>query len=207
MADSIEVTQWLTVSRETMVRLETLGELVQHWSARINLVSKASLQDLWHRHILDSAQIFSLGPIRCDHWVDIGSGGGFPGIVIAILAEELSPSTKVTLVESDKRKAVFLREAARQLGLSARVIGERIEKLPSLSANALSARALAPLAKLCDYANLHLGEEGIGLFPKGENYESEVEEAHRDWTFSHKTHPSRTDPSAVIIELKDLKHV
>lgn len=207
MAENVDEPHWLNVSRETLRRLEQLAGLVVQWSAKINLVSKASGQDLWKRHILDSAQVYSLKPDCSAHWLDIGSGGGFPGLVVAVLADENCPDLKVTLVESDQRKAVFLREAARQLGLSANIIRARIEDLQPLDADILSARALAPLPILCSYADIHLNKTGVALFQKGQNHVAEVLEARRNWTFTLTTHASRTDPAAVILEMKDLEHV
>lgn len=115
------------VSRETIERLGTFAALVRKWNPKINLVSKAGLETLWERHILDSVQVFEAAPPNPAHWADLGSGGGFPGIVAAIMAAEKSYRTKFTLVESDQRKAVFLRNAAREIGLRVDVTTERIE--------------------------------------------------------------------------------
>ncbi|MFC6758343.1 16S rRNA (guanine(527)-N(7))-methyltransferase RsmG [Sulfitobacter porphyrae] len=114
----------LNVSRETTVLLTQFSELVERWTVRINLISKASVDGIWERHVADSAQLFELAP-EFEHWVDLGSGGGFPGIVIAIIAKEARPEARITLVESDLRKATFLRTAIRELGLNAKVIAER----------------------------------------------------------------------------------
>ena len=136
----------LDVSRETISRLEVLASQLTRWNPRINLVSRNSLADLWHRHIRDSIQLLYHGPENAAHWLDIGSGGGFPGLVIAAMVEEPRAPGKVTLVESDQRKCAFLRSVIREAGLSATVIAARIEEVPPLSATVISARALAPLA-------------------------------------------------------------
>ena len=131
------------VSRETFEKLEALEALVRRWNPAINLVSSASLAELWNRHIVDSAQLFALCPRTSNTWADIGSGGGFPGLVVAILAQPALPDLRVTLVESDLRKATFLRQAVQALSLGADVISERIESVPPLATGVLSARALS----------------------------------------------------------------
>ena len=142
----------LAVSRETLDRLEALEALLKKWNPAINLVAKSTLGSAWDRHILDSAQLYTLAPPKVAHWADLGSGGGFPGLVIAALSHELDPDRRVTLVESDRRKATFLREAARQLGLSAEIRDERIESLDEfvhlLVREKLVARHLRSLARV-----------------------------------------------------------
>ena len=176
----------LDVSRETFEKLEAFGELVRKWNPRINLVSKSSLEDLWTRHILDSVQVFNLAE-GSGVWVDLGSGGGFPGIVVSILNQE-ERHFDVTLVESDQRKCAFLRTAIRELTLEASVKNERIEEVKSLNADVLSARALADLTKLLGFAELHLKPEGTALFPKGQSWQREGEEARLSW----KLQPERS---------------
>lgn len=197
----------LDVSRETSDRLQGLAELLKKWNPAINLVSKTTLPQAWTRHILDSAQLYTLAPPQVPHWADLGSGGGFPGLVIAILSRELDPARVVTLVESDQRKATFLREAARQLGLSVAVIADRIEAIAPLSASVLSARALAGLPDLCAFAARHLSPTGLALYPKGASFQEELDQARRDWAFDVTIHPSDTDPASVVLALKAVTHV
>ncbi|MCL4170695.1 UNVERIFIED_CONTAM: hypothetical protein GTU68_049362, partial [Idotea baltica] len=135
----------LNVSRETFAALQAYAALLEKWNPKINLVSKSSLQDLWNRHILDSAQLFSLVQHPHNTWADLGSGGGFPGLVIAIMALESGSPDQVILIESDTRKAAFLRTVIRELGLRASVINKRIEQVDPLDADVISARALADL--------------------------------------------------------------
>jgi len=123
------------------------------------------------------------------------------------MARKSDPEISVTLVESDKRKAVFLREAARQLDLRVHVLDSRIESIPPLEADILSARALAPLSKLCGFANRHLRDGGIALFPKGQSHYGEIVSARQEWDFSLTIHTSMTDSSSVILEMEALKHV
>ncbi|MBN9886087.1 16S rRNA (guanine(527)-N(7))-methyltransferase RsmG [Salipiger abyssi] len=197
----------LDVSRETLDRLTHLSALLEKWSSKINLVSRATLEDLWTRHIVDSAQIFQSPRHHTGLWADLGSGGGFPGLVIAILAEELAPELDVTLVESDQRKAVFLRTALRETGVSGRVLVGRIEEIPPLKANILSARALADLPTLLSFTDRHLSPSGQALFLKGANWKKEVAAAGESWKFSCERRTSITDPNAVVLTIGALTHV
>ncbi|MEP2715748.1 16S rRNA (guanine(527)-N(7))-methyltransferase RsmG [Pseudophaeobacter sp.] len=197
----------LNVSRETMERLEGFEQVLLKWNPRINLVSKSSLDHLWQRHIADSVQVFSCVDQIDRSWVDIGSGGGFPGIVIAILAAERSPETKVTLIESDQRKSAFLRTAARECGVGITVLSERIEKAPPQQANILSARALADLDKLLEFTELHLAEGGTALFPKGASWKKEVDKAAERWRFDVEQITSLTETEAVILKINGVARV
>lgn len=195
------------VSRETFARLGLFAALVQKWNPAINLVAKSTLPDLWRRHILDSAQILHHAPDTLVHWADLGSGGGFPGIIIATLLAQDSPQTRVTLVESDQRKAAFLAESSRQLGLNPVVLTARAESTPPLRADVISARALAPLPRLLPLISRHATPRAVALLPKGAGYQQELAEAAADWRFTSTAHPSITDPKAVILELRNLAHV
>lgn len=197
----------LAVSRETAERLDQFGTLVQKWSRRINLVSPADLPHLWTRHILDSAQLAQFAPDTAARWVDLGSGGGFPGLVLAILFQERRPDIGITLVESDGRKAAFLHHAANELGLTARVVTQRLESLEPLGADVLSARALAPLPVLLSHAERHLSPDGIAIFPKGRSWADELAEARNNWQFEVAIHESLTDDQARILIIEGLSRV
>lgn len=190
------------VSRETLERLEHFEALLRKWNPAINLVSATTLGSVWTRHFADSAQLLDLAPAAAQQWSDLGSGGGFPGLVIAILAAEERPGLFVTLVESDQRKAAFLMSAAGALGLSVRVEAGRIEKIPPLSAEVVSARALAPLDTLLSFAARHLAPGGTCLFPKGASVEEELRRALEHWRFSYQKMPSKTaeDGAVLVIE-------
>ncbi|MDH3263955.1 MAG: 16S rRNA (guanine(527)-N(7))-methyltransferase RsmG [Paracoccaceae bacterium] len=194
----------LDVSRETTARLDAYAALLAKWNHAINLVARSTLPELWIRHILDSAQLLEFVPKGARHLVDLGSGGGFPGLVIAILAAETRPEMRVTLVEADLRKATFLNNVVRETGLTARVCGERIESLAPMKADVLSARALAPLVELLSHAERHLAKGGLAIFPKGASHEAEIAEALERWRFSVQKHPSRTDPEAVLLCIGDI---
>ncbi len=195
------------VSRETMDRLERYAALLRKWNKSINLVSKASIDDLWSRHILDSAQVFRLAQHPVAHWVDLGSGGGFPGLVAAILGKDMNSPVKTTLVESDARKSAFLRTVIRETGAEAEVINDRIEKLSGLDATVLSARALTDLSGLLDFASLHLRQGGVALFPKGENWQKELSQAQSKWRFDHELVKSETETGPVILRITGVSRV
>lgn len=194
------------VSRETMARLEVFEQVIRKWNPRINLVSKSSLDNLWLRHIADSVQVFRCaGP--ADHWVDIGSGGGFPGLIVGILAVDEAPDMKLTLIESDQRKSAFLRNAARECGARVTVISERIERVEPQNADILSARALADLSLLLEFAERHMAPSGLSLFPKGASWKKEVDNARQRWRFDAEPVTSLTEAEAVILKIKGVARV
>ena len=194
-----------SVSRETVERLELYLALLRSWNSTINLVGKGTLDDAWGRHFADSAQLSRIANSR-GRWVDLGSGAGFPGMVIAVLGKE-SGHCEVTLVESDQRKSAFLRSVARELDLSVTVIADRIEKIGALNADVLSARALAPLTKLLEFAETHLSPDGMALFPKGDKADVEIAEALEQWRFDCKKQPSMTDPRSSILVIGGISRV
>jgi 16S rRNA (guanine527-N7)-methyltransferase len=184
-----------------MVRLEAHLGLLERWNPRINLVARSTLEDPWRRHFADSAQLWRLRPPGARRWLDLGSGAGFPGLVVAALAAEVEPGLSVTLVESDKRKAAFLRAVVQASGLAATVMDCRIEALPGQAADVVSARALAPLSALLPMLEKHRRAGGIGLFPKGGTVHKEVTDAAVQWRFETKIHPSLTEQKAAIVEI------
>jgi 16S rRNA (guanine527-N7)-methyltransferase len=207
MTPSYRCLPGLDVSRETLERLELYESLLRKWNPAINLVSRTTLSDAWSRHFVDSAQLLALAPVDAASWVDLGSGGGFPGLVIAILANELRPDLSVTLVESDQRKAAFLAEVARQIGVAVAVKAERAETLTPCNCDILSARALAPLKELLSLSMRHLKPGGVGLFLKGAQSGAEVAEALETFRFTLQKIPSQTDPMAVILSVGGISRV
>jgi 16S rRNA (guanine527-N7)-methyltransferase len=193
------------VSRETMQRLDIHAALLKKWNPRINLVSRDSLSQIWHRHIADSAQIWRLRLPGARVWLDLGAGAGFPGLVIAAFAAG-TPLT-VRLVEADERKSAFLAAVIREANLPAVVLTQRAEALAPQSAEIISARAFSPLATLLELSEKHRVSSGIGLFPKGQSVHKEIEEASRLWRFTPLVHPSLTDPAAGIVEIGALERV
>ncbi len=194
----------LDVSRETYERLEDFSALVLKWTAKINLIATVTTDQIWTRHIEDSAMIYGFADKNAVKWTDIGSGGGFPGIVVAILAKENAPDTQITLIESDQRKATFLRTAIRNLSLNAIVLAERIEKAPKQEADIVSARALAPLSGMMPLLNRHLSETGSALLHKGRRYQQEIAQARQSWSFDLEEYPSFTDPDARLLKIKGI---
>ncbi|MEO1537434.1 MAG: 16S rRNA (guanine(527)-N(7))-methyltransferase RsmG [Pseudomonadota bacterium] len=193
------------VSRETEELLEAYSHLLAKWTSKINLVAPNTLQALWTRHFLDSMQLWNMAP-KAGRWVDLGSGGGFPGLVIAILGRQM-PTPPVTLVESDQRKAAFLRTVIRELKLPAAVIADRIEDIEPLRADVLTARALAPLGKLLEYTARHRETGGVSLFPKGERADDEIGAALDRWRFECQKLKSETDEKSTILKIGTVTRV
>lgn len=208
IVDYADLPKWAAVSRETFADLVRYQQLVEKWNPTINLVSKSGIADIWFRHILDSAQLFDVVADRvkaAQSWSDLGSGGGFPGLVVAILAKHRVPFMKTILVESDRRKSVFLAEVGRQLELNILVLNQRVEDVPSLSVDILSARGLASLDLLCAYGFRHLGENGVAVFPKGKNHMAEIGVARNEWDFKLVSYASHTDPTARLLILEEIQ--
>ena len=191
------------VSRETFPKIEAFADLVQRWNRKINLVADASTDQLWQRHIADSAQLLDHLPDAAKTWIDLGSGGGFPALVCAIALGDQSPH--LTLLESDQRKAVFLREAIRVTGANAGVKAHRIEAIPPEPYDLVTARALAPLPKLLAYAEKFCQDGTVLLLPKGKSASSELTQARVDWHMDVDTLPSRTDSEATIFRIRGLE--
>lgn len=187
------------VSRETLERLQAYADLLVKWQARINLVGPDTIPSLWLRHFHDSAQLFPLLPQGIHRLVDMGSGAGFPGLVLAVMGVP-----DVHLIESDARKCAFLREAARVSGTPITVHNTRIEALAPLGAEVVTARALAPLDKLLAWAQPHLLPDGHCLFLKGRGHEDELTLASKEWNITVERVPSLSDPQAAILHLREV---
>ncbi|SDX37495.1 16S rRNA (guanine(527)-N(7))-methyltransferase RsmG [Paracoccus sanguinis] len=188
----------MSASREA--RLATYASLIRKWNPAINLVAPATLANLEERHLADSAQLADLAPADGD-WLDIGSGGGLPGLVVAIC----HPERPTRLVESDRRKVAFLHSAIRTLDLpQCEAVAARIETLAPANARHLSARALAPLSRLVPYLDRHLALGGTGWLMKGRNWQAELEAAGPLPNYRVIAHPSVTDPEAAILQLDRL---
>ncbi|MEL7097442.1 MAG: 16S rRNA (guanine(527)-N(7))-methyltransferase RsmG [Pseudomonadota bacterium] len=194
------------VSRETYEALEAYVLLIQKWTPKINLVARSQVEDLWIRHIWDSAQIWPCIKHSTAH-VDLGSGGGLPGLVLAILAKGQGLDLSVSLIESDIRKAVFLRTVARELGLNVRVHDKRHQFVPPSQADTLTARALTSLDELLAAAERHLNDDGVAVFPKGARWQQEIEVARANWAFHIDVIPSITDAQAALLKIKDITRV
>ncbi|MEO5374436.1 MAG: 16S rRNA (guanine(527)-N(7))-methyltransferase RsmG [Alphaproteobacteria bacterium] len=191
------------VSRETLDRLALYLDLLTRWQSRINLVGSATLGDPWRRHMLDSAQLLPLCPEGACSLIDLGTGAGFPGLVLAIMGVP-----EVHLVESDARKCAFLREAARVTATVATIHPVRVETLKPWAVDVVTARALAPLPKLLGLAApflQHVGSEG--LFLKGKGVEGELTDARKQWTMTLDVRASRSDPSGAVLRISEVARV
>lgn len=191
------------VSRETLERLAAHVALLEKWQTRINLVSAASLGDVWDRHVADSAQLWPLIPEGAKILTDLGSGAGFPGLVLGVLGRD-RPGFMAHLIESDQRKSAFLREAIRVTGAAATVHTARIEALDPWPSDVVTARALAPLEKLLPLAAPFMAADGMALFLKGRSAKSELTAARERGTFNAELIPSHTDRDGAVIKLSGL---
>ena len=193
------------VSRETKEKLKLLERELRRWQAIKNLVGPATLDQIWDRHIVDSLQLLDLAP-EARTWLDLGSGAGFPGLVLAIAGAERG--LKVHLVESNSRKCAFLRHVVRLAGAPATIHEARLETIiPGFigQADVVSARALAALPNLLEWTEPLLNACTIGLFPKGRDAEIELTEAWKRWTFAADILPSRTDSEARILRITSIE--
>lgn len=191
------------VSRETFSPLANYVALLLKWNKSINLIGPATQEDVWRRHIEDCAQLVALIPSGTTSLVDLGSGAGLPGLVIAMLR----PDLQVTLAEQDQRKAAFLNEAKRALGLkNVTVAATNIAKL-SATFDVVTARALAPLSELCAMAKPLMGEGATCLFPKGANHANELADARQFWQFDFSLVPSKTSTDSCLISISNLNNI
>lgn len=200
-----------SVSRETMASLTAYAALLGKWQQTINLVGPATLADVWRRHMADSAQIFTLAGRRGGVWLDIGSGGGFPGLVVALLMAGEGGDGHVHLVESDRRKASFLQTVIRDTGAPATVHCQRIENIAENKPEALlqvdfvSARALAALPQLLGLLAPFCNSSTIAWLSKGRDWQDELTQAQQLWKLQVDAHVSCTDPTARILAITQLQ--
>jgi len=190
------------VSRETMARFEIYADLLRKWQKAIGLVGASTLPDLWRRHFLDSAQLYDLAPEQARNWVDIGTGAGFPGLVLAIMGAQ-----EVHLIESDSRKCAFLKEAARLTAAPVIVHNCRADQVHDLQVDVVTARAVAPLVDLLELAQPFCHGRTICLFPKGQDVVSELTDSSKYWEMNCETIGSRSDPMASILRIRTINGV
>ena len=205
-ADRLRALALIPVSRETTTRLDRFVTLLLDWQSTTQLIASGTVRHLWTRHVADFLQLLDLAP-QARTWVDLGSGGGFPGLVLACALAETAGAT-VHLVESNARKAAFLREAARTCGVPAVVHAERIEDFVDAfapPADVVTARALAPLKSLLDQSFDLLKTGAIGLFPKGQDVGAELTEASKYWNMETSLVQSRTNPGGRIVVVRALE--
>lgn len=191
-----------SVSRETIEKLEIYISLLQQWNKKINLVSQQGMDQVWKRHVYDSFQLIRYLDSSVKSIADLGSGGGFPGLILA-----LSTDIPVILIESDKRKTIFLREVLRQTKTQATVLCQRIENVNAISADVVTARALTSLTQLLEFSKNILNKNGYCLFLKGRSVNLEIEEAQKDWKINYKTFSSQTNADGVIVKINQFERV
>ncbi len=205
--DEQEAFERLGVSRETFERLSAYVALLRSWQRRINLIADSTVDDIWRRHIVDSAQLLPLAPSSAMRWVDLGSGAGLPGLVLAVLLANREGAS-VVLIEANQKKSAFLIEAIRITAAPAVVMNKRIETAlsePNLaSCDVVTARALAPLTDLLKLASPLLMKGAQGLFLKGRDVEAELTGAAKSWKTDMELLPSQTDPNGRIVRVKAL---
>lgn len=187
-----------------MERLQSYLSLLQHWNKRINLIGRGNDDDPWNRHIIDSAQLMNYWH-EAESWIDLGSGGGLPGLVCAIIAKESHPELRFTLVESDQRKSIFLSQAAHHLDLKIDVRRTRIDSMPVEQFDVISARALAPLSKLLGYSEKFVHPGSILVFLKGQQACHELTQASEDWHIDAETFSSLSDPTGKVFRITKLQ--
>ncbi len=207
-ADKARALTLTPVSRETEKRLDAFVDALLLWQRKINLVAPSTLSQLWTRHIADSLQLLNLAP-QARIWVDVGSGGGFPGIPIACALVDNS-AAQIHLVESNGKKAAFLRQAVRITGVRAQVHQQRAEKFGesfTAKADVVTARAVAPLKTLCDQAFPLMARAAVGLFAKGQDVDAELTEAAKYWSIDAEKVPSKTSPEGCIVVVRSLRRL
>ena len=193
-----------SVSRETFLKLKKCQSMLEEWQQKFNLVSKSTIDNAWDRHFLDSAQLFNFIPQDAEVLFDFGSGAGFPGIVLAIMANEKMPKLQINLVESINKKTVYLNAVKTELGVNVNVINDRIEKIKPQKANVITSRALASLTDLLSYSYKFSDKNTICIFPKGKKYKEELLEAHKHWKFKCKVYPSEQSDEGKILIITNL---
>ena len=199
-----EFVKSLNVSRETLNGFYEYETLLSKWNEKINLVSKNTLVDIWERHFLDSGQIIKHVEASGKRWVDVGSGAGFPGLVVALLLRDRRIDCELVLVEKNPKKGFFLKEVIRKLNLNVKVVNDNIYTLKPLNADILTARAFSELNNLMEIAFRHRKKEGICLFLKGENYRIELDKTLNYWFFDYDVVDSLSSSSGKIIRVKKI---
>lgn len=194
-----------SVSRETISKLKTYEALLHEWQQKFNLVSKASLEGAWNRHFLDSLQLLNFIPDDTKLLYDFGSGAGFPGLVLATVLQEKTPYLKIKLIESIKKKTLYLNHVAEICHIqNVEIINDRIENLPPQKADVITSRAMCSLDELLKYAYRFTSRKTKCIFPKGKKYAEEISEAEKHWNFEYKIIPSMTSEEGAIVIITNL---
>lgn len=193
------------VSCETFSKLKTYHDLLIEWQNKFNLVSNSSLQNAWDRHFSDSAQLYKYIPLFAESLIDFGSGAGFPAMVLAIMSENRTPYLNVSMVESIKKKTLYLNEVASKIGVNVNVINDRIENLPAKKYDVITSRAMTSLSELLSYSYRFCHEKTVCIFPKGKNYAAELAESHKKWRFKCVIESSEVSDDGKILIITDIR--
>lgn len=200
-----DILKTYNVSRETIDKLKAYETLVLEWNNKFNLISKSSVSDIWHRHIEDSMQLCEYITQKDEFLYDFGSGAGFPGVVIAIIAQEKFPNLKISLIESIGKKAKFLSVVNDELNLKMDIYNDRIENLNLKKANIITSRAMASLEKLLEYSKPFCSNKTKLLFLKGEKWQEEVKEAEKKWLFKFVAQKSQTSDNGCVLQIENIR--
>ena len=192
------------VSHETINKLKLYQQSLVEWQSKFNLVSNSTLDDAWNRHFIDSMQLFPLIPAEAKTLVDIGSGAGFPGMVLAIMANDVTPYLKVTLVDSVAKKTLYLNHVKELTETKVNILNRRIENLKEKTFDVITARAVIALKDLLKYTQPLFRKNTLCIFPKGKNHMVEIEEAKKEWFFNYEIVPSQTSDESVILLISNL---
>lgn len=199
-----QLAEFVDVSRETLAKIEKIVTLLDDWRFRMNLIGPREMDHIWRRHVLDSLLLAQHIPSN-DVTVDLGSGSGFPGLVLA--AGLTGQKAEIVMIETVGKKCAFLREAISHADLKGRVRQGRVENVRNLTAACVTARAFAPLPKLLDYAAIWLEKGAYGVFPKGRNWQDELTQAQESWTFAYDVIPSTSGGDGVILKISEVSRV
>jgi 16S rRNA (guanine527-N7)-methyltransferase len=194
------------VSYETIHRLNTYKEMLISWNEKFNLISESTIPQIWTRHFLDSAQLMEFIPAQAATIADMGAGAGFPGLVLAIMAQGQNKPLQLHAIEATGKKADFLQAVVNELKLKVTIRRERVEAIKDLRADIVTARALKALPELLKYANRLIHKDSICLFLKGKSLKEELTEAKKNWTFQSEIHPSKSSDSGSILLLRALRY-
>ncbi|MDR3425217.1 MAG: 16S rRNA (guanine(527)-N(7))-methyltransferase RsmG [Alphaproteobacteria bacterium] len=194
------------VPHETIHRLTAYQDMLISWNEKFNLVAASTLPHIWMRHFLDSAQLMSFIPDTASTLADMGTGAGFPGLVLAIMAQGKNKNLHIHAIESTGKKADFLQAVVDELKLNVTIRRERVEAIADLKADIITARALKPLPELLKYANRLIHKDSLCLFLKGKSLSEELTQARKYWTFDAETHQSQSDESGSVLVLRELRY-
>ena len=196
--------QKICVSRETCDLLSVYYDMLMHWNKKINLVSRKSINTSWDRHFLDSAQLWLYLPQKANTWLDFGSGAGFPGLVLALISRELKPSLKFTLVEKNKKKAIFLNEVVNKIGLNVEILPYNVELIKPQNADVITSRAFGKLDHLLRISYKHQNNDTTSFFPKGVSFSEEIKISKKKWNYELEKIKNIIDNNSFILKIRNI---